>query len=163
MEPGSAASIDAILDYMAISAVINAYPAHMDRRHWDAYAAIFADHISIEFPEWTAGDLPRRQSRAQWVETVRSSLSGFEATEHLLTSIMINQDGDHATADAHMVALHVYERESFHNLGGFYRFGLVRENRKWRIDHIMLDATWDEGDRTLWAKAHERYQASLAV
>jgi hypothetical protein len=157
-----AATAQQLLDRAAISDVITTYASAMDRREWGLYRDIFLDEVELHFPLWTAG--PRDRIAAdRWVDIVRKSLTGFDATQHLILNRMVRLDGDRSSVDSHMTARHIYSPSEVEHLGGFYHHGLVRRGKEWKLGSVRLDVTWDEGPRELFARAYARGELRLSV
>jgi hypothetical protein len=83
-------------------------------------------------------------------------MPGFDATQHLLGPLRIEERGsDEATAETHVRAYH-YLEESVWMVAGHYRIALKRKDAVWRIAGIRLDVFYQEGGADLLARAQER-------
>ena len=148
-------NLQGLLDRTAIIDVVTNYGASMDRREWDLYRSLFLDELDIDFPDWT-GAPQARISVDEWVRLVRSTLGGFETTQHRIISHIIQIEGDRATVDSHMTARHVWSPTEVQFLGGFYTHSLIRQGGEWKLSGVKLVSAWDEGSRDLFSQAFER-------
>ncbi|MGH7717512.1 MAG: nuclear transport factor 2 family protein [Gemmatimonadaceae bacterium] len=71
-----------------------------DARDWPAVRARFADTVDVDYTSLAGGE-PARMPADQLVAAWRALLPGFHATQHLLGPVIVELDGDHATARAH--------------------------------------------------------------
>lgn len=153
-------SLEGLLDRTAILDVVTNYGASMDRREWELYRSLFIDDVDIHFPSWTGA--PQENIKAdEWVRLVRSTLGGFDSTQHRIISHIVQIDGDRATVDSHMTAKHVYSPTEVEFLGGFYTHSLIRRDGEWKLSGVKLVTAWDEGSRDLFGQAFERGSALL--
>lgn len=149
-----------LLDRAAIGDTIMRYATGIDRRRWPLYRSIFADEVDIDFSTWSG--VAERMRADDWVERVRQGLSGFDATQHNLTNLVFEIDGDTATCVVNMIAVHRLGDE-FQRLGGFYTHRLRRGGDGWEITGCTLTVTWEEGDRALFGRAAAKLSAGRIV
>jgi hypothetical protein len=148
-----------VADRLAVSDVVIRYATGVDTRDWDLYASCFTDPCEFDFSSWS-GTPASTMSRATWVSAVRSSLSGFDATQHISTNHVISFDEGRGSARcvSYMQAQHFVADQPVTTctLGGYYTNALVRRSDEWRITRCQLTVTWMTGDRGLFAVARER-------
>ncbi len=145
-------TIETLLDRAAISDVVLRYATAVDTRDWPLYQSIFTPQLTVDFSSWS-GDPEVTIPVSEWVELVRKTLSGFDATQHLSSNHVISVSGDSASCVSYMVARHylVENGERFmHSIGGYYTNQLIREADGWKIRHCALKVTWEMGDRHLF-------------
>ena len=150
-----------LFDWIAINNAISSYASGIDRQERDVYRSIFTDTLDLSFPEWL-GVPTSELSADDWGDLVATTIAGFDATNHIITNRVIELDGDRAVVSAHLLAIHSLAtdgRPELHKLGGYYTYCLVRVASDWKIASVTLDVVWDEGDRTLFARAYERGMA----
>ena len=98
---------------------------------------------------------------------VPGAMKGFEAlkvTQHRISNILIELDGDRATAETYVWAYHVgvengVDKEGI--LGGRHYFNLERRNGEWRIKHRLTIFDWNQNqDATaIWSdKVLDQYR-----
>jgi 3-phenylpropionate/cinnamic acid dioxygenase small subunit len=143
--------------------VAHAYATGIDRRDWRLYRSIFAEEVDLDFSTW--GAEPGRMSADAWTASVRQGLSGFTATQHVLSNHVITLQDDEATCVTYMQALHYLVSEGgsdMQTLGGFYTNRLRRTPAGWKIHGCTLTVTWMVGDRGLFTLARERWDREQA-
>ncbi|GAA1491540.1 nuclear transport factor 2 family protein [Brachybacterium sacelli] len=115
---------------------------------------VHTDPITLDF-ESVAGIPPMQAPLDDYVEVLRVSFEPFLATHHAITGHVVDIDGDHATAHAHVRAEHWTANE---NVGdesnrwlvvGFYDNRAVRTEVGWRFSHVTLTATYQENAHLL--------------
>jgi 3-phenylpropionate/cinnamic acid dioxygenase small subunit len=149
------ADLQQLLDKQAISEVLFNYAAGCDRRDWDLFRGCFCDAIEIDLSSWS-GSPASIMKLEDWVEGVRTGLSGFDATQHLSGNHRIEVNGAKAHATSNIQASHMLAGQRV-TLGGWYDTHLVRQGETWRIARSQLNITWREGNEELFANARARY------
>jgi len=158
------AKLQNLLDRQAISDTVIRYATGIDMRQWDVYRACFCDEIEIDFTSF-GGGAPVTVSADDWVLQVRSTLSGFAATQHMSTNHVISVGGDEATCVSYMQAQHYLPNDKGDGtltLGGFYTNSLVRIDGGWKICRCQLTVTWTTGNRHIFDLAKERVARGIA-
>lgn len=152
------ARLAAHLDKQDIIDSILRYATGIDMRNWALYRQCFTDELEVDFTSWSGGT-PRTLSADDWVAGVRSTLAGFEGTQHTLTNFVIDLRGDEATAVVYMSAQHNLPNNQGDNtllIGGYYTHDLVRTPVDWKIRKARLTVTWTEGNRHIFELARQR-------
>ena len=137
------------------------YATGIDMRDWALYRQVFTDEVVIDFTSWGGGQVNTMRAD-HWVAGVRSTLSGFDGTQHTLTNFVIDLRGDEATAVVHMSAQHFLPNDrgdSTLTIGGFYTHELVRFPDDWKIRKAKLTVTWTTGNRHIFELARARAAA----
>lgn len=151
-----------LIDRTEITDTINKYATGIDLRDWSLYRSIFADEVEIDFSSF-GGQPAAKQKADDWVTGVKSVLSGFDATQHVLTNHVIDIDGDRAQTRVYMKAEHFLANSLGDNsiaLGGYYSHTLERQSDGWKITKCKLTVTWNRGNRQLFQMATERGASS---
>lgn len=128
-----------------------------DRRDWAALTAVFADEVDVDYTSLAGGE-PARLAATQLVAGWRAGLGGLDATQHLIGNHLVDVHGDRATVTAQFQATHVFANphgDHSWTLGGHYRFGLVVQGGRWRIDAVTMTATWAAGNQQIMTLAAE--------
>jgi hypothetical protein len=146
-----------LTDRTEVSRTLYDYAHGVDRRDWPGFRDCFCDEVEIDLSSYN-GQPPVTMSLDDWVESVRSGLSGFEATQHISANHLIEIEGDRAHATSEFQASHMLEGERV-VLAGWYDTQLRRERGRWRISRSQLNATWTQGPVALYARAAERFAA----
>jgi hypothetical protein len=152
------AMLKKILDRMEISDTVIRYATGVDMRDWETYRSCFTDEIEIDFSSWSK-DLSSRLKADDWVDMVRKTLTGFEATQHISSNHVIELNGDEATCTSYVQAQHYLPNNQGHNaytLGGYYTNHLLRTPGGWKISKCKLTVTWTDGNRHVFDLARER-------
>lgn len=147
-----------LIDRADITDTIHKYATGIDLRDWPTYRSIFADEVEFDFSSFE-GQPPSTMKADDWVVQVRSVLSGFDATQHVLTNHVIDIDGDRATTSVYMKAEHFLANDKGDNsiaLGGYYSHVLHRDSAGWKIVKCKLTVTWNRGNRSLFQMAAMR-------
>lgn len=153
-------SIETLIGRAEISDVVLRYATAVDSRDWPLYRSIFADPLTVDFSSWS-GDPEISLPVSDWVELVRKTLSGFDATQHLSSNHVITLSGDTAICVSYMVARHYLVENGdrlMHSIGGHYTNRFIKTPHGWKICHCTLTVTWEMGDRRLFDIAAERFQ-----
>jgi len=151
-------TIDTLIDRAEISDVVLCYATAVDTRDWALYQSIFTEPLTVDFSSWS-GDPEVTIPVSEWVDLVRKTLSGFDATHHLSSNHVISVSGDSATCVSYMVARHYLVDNGerlMHTIGGYYTNQLIRKADGWKIRHCTLKVTWEMGDRHLFDIAARR-------
>ncbi len=138
---------EAALDRLAVTDVLYRYAAAIDVRDWDALRDCFTDDATLHF-EMT-GVLPAAAfvARAAHDQTVC-----YSASQHVVSNVVVEIDGDHATARADAQSIHFRrgaQGGEVQTVHGVYRDHLRREGATWRIARRELTTTWISGNADL--------------
>ena len=82
-------------------------------------------------------------SSEAWADQAISLVSGFEATQHIITNHVVTIDGDRATCVAYVQAQH-FNPQGMYTVGGYYTNTLVRTPEGWKISKLKLTPTWTQ-------------------
>lgn len=77
-----------------------------DQRRWDELAEQFTDEVAVDYTSLDGGT-PRRVSGRDLVAGWRAGLSGFQATQHLVTNHLVTIESGHAVVTAAFQATHL--------------------------------------------------------
>lgn len=137
-----------LLDRADISAVMHRYCTAVDTRDWDLLASCFTADLEADFRSFGAREPVA--GRAAWVEAVRGTIGGLDATQHLTANHVHHVDGDVARLTAYLQVVHWLANElgdAEYTVGGYYDCDLRREEDGWRICRYRLTVTWQRGNR----------------
>jgi bifunctional hydroxylase/dehydrase len=131
------------LDRADITDLISRFGAHLDTMRIDDLAEVFTVDVVSQFPVGEAlPGLERLQGHA------RRMLSQWARTQHVITNVITDVDGDSAQVRANLVATHVKEEsepDAHWDVGGFYDFTARRTADGWRFAKMTLNAIWTGG------------------
>jgi 3-phenylpropionate/cinnamic acid dioxygenase small subunit len=154
--------LQCLLDRAAISDVQLRYATGVDTRDWPLYRSCFTDEIETDFTSPMGGE-PRRLKADRWVETMRRTISGLAATQHMITNHVITIEGDEATCVAYVQARHHLPNESGasdQTMFGYYTNRFVRTADGWKIRACKLTVTWNTGNWHVFELARRRFDQS---
>ncbi|MFB8008456.1 nuclear transport factor 2 family protein [Nocardia sp. NPDC056000] len=123
----------------------------IDTRDWDAFPAVFADSVRLDYTAIWGGD-PAHVTPAQIHADWSRLLGAFDATQHLLANHLVQIDGDTAVLTAVFQAIHLLANpfgSPRWTLGGTYRIGLLRTADRWLINDIAMTPTWADGNKEI--------------
>ena len=133
-----------------------------DQRRWDGLADLFAAEVLLDYTSLVGGE-PARLSPEEIVGSWRTTLGGLDATQHLVSNVLVDPEegaaGAAATATAQFQATHVLANptgDDTWTLGGHYRFELTRTGDTWRVSAMAMTATWASGNRHVMTLATGR-------
>lgn len=125
--------LQALIERNEIIDVFNRYAVGVDRRDRDLYRSCFCDEIGVQVGDGVSKNCPADE----WVEQAFRALSGFQATQHIITNHMVELDGDRARGSAYLQARH-FGPERMLTVHGCYENDLVRSEDIWRIRKLRL-------------------------
>jgi len=150
-----AGPMQALLDRAELDEVLNRYAASIDLRDWARLRTVFADRVEADFTSMGTKSV-FRGSAEDWVATIRSSITGFDATQHFFANHSVDLDGDRATDLRYMQARHVLDGAHY-TIAGYYTSEMSRTPAGWRIARYRLTVTWTDGDRRLMGIAYRKF------
>lgn len=148
-------SVRALLDRLDCEEVLNRYAAAIDLRDWRRLATVFVDGpIEADFTSMGVKQVFRGPAR-DWIEAVRQTIVGFDATQHFFANHSVELRGDEATDLRYMQARHQLGAAHY-TIGGYYSSEMVRTGAGWRIARYRLTVTFSDGDRRLMGVAYRK-------
>lgn len=149
-----------LADRAAITDTVTRFGWCLDRRDWAGLTALFTDVVRTDYTALWGGE-PQEASVDELLATDRQgswrrTMDGLEATQHLITNILVTVDGDTATATANVVGVHRLPNPHggpLWTVGGTYEFGLTRTAGGWRIRAITQGITWVDGNQQVLFRA----------
>ena len=149
-----------LLDRALITDVVTRMGWYLDRRDWTSFAKLFTERVHTDYTALWGGD-PQEGPVADLLATDRQgswrrTMDGLEATQHLITNILVTVDGDEATATANVIGIHRLVNphgSPLWTVGGTYDLRLVRRGEDWLIRAIKQDLTWVEGNQQVLFRA----------
>jgi hypothetical protein len=144
-----------LLDRAELNELMNRYAASIDSRDWTRLRTVFVDgDIEADFTSMGVKQVFRGPAE-RWVEAVRQTLAGFDATQHFFANHSAEIDGDRAVDTRYMQARHQLGAEHY-TIGGYYTGRMLRTPQGWRIAAYKLTVTFSDGDRRLMGIAYRK-------
>jgi hypothetical protein len=132
-----------LADRIEITDLISRYGQIADEKRFEDSRSCCTEDIVAEY----------HFGRAQGVDVLarygRQALGAFERTQHIISNVLIDLAGDSATVSANLLAVHIQRAEdpvTHFDLGGRYRFEVVRTPQGWRISRVRFDVLWSHGN-----------------
>ena len=131
-----------LLDRSAIADVCVRYATALDGRDWELLATCFTDDVVTEY----GGG--RQEGFSAFERTTRRWLTPAVASQHQISNVVVDLDGDTARSRCLVRADHVHEDLPGRNLVfvGRYHDTLARTDAGWRIAQRRFDIWWTQGD-----------------
>ena len=144
-------------DRAAISTIVESVAVLADRGHFDALERLYWEEVEVDYTSLSGGEVELKSSRAL-MNAWAGVLPGFDRTRHQISNVVVDVDGDRATATADVVADH-WVAGLFWQVRGDYRFELRREEDDWRISHHAFHLDEEFGTRDVFGPATENAAA----
>ncbi|NEP00395.1 MAG: hypothetical protein F6K58_17285 [Symploca sp. SIO2E9] len=145
------------VDEAAIKTIVESVAILADNRNFESLEKLYAQEVEVDYTSAFGGEVELKSPQAlmtQWAST----LPGFDRTRHEISNIETIVNGNHATANAGVVANH-YLDEMFWQITGNYKYVLVKEDGQWTITQMTFTAESEQGSRNIITEAVE--QASI--
>ncbi len=137
----------------------------VDTRDWSHLRDVLTDEVTADYTELWGGEV-KPQTKDTLVESWRHTLSGFQATQHLLGNEIVSLDGETALLRAYFQARHALPNERGSHLwtvGGRYTARLVHRERGWLLNELTLHFSWADGNLNLFELATQRTQTHISA
>lgn len=154
------AKIQLLLDRADISQVLHSYATAIDTRDWDLLATCFTEDLEADFRDFGGREVVK--GRDVWLEIIKGTIQGLDATQHLTANHVHQIDGDTATLTAYLQALHRLDTarsDPEYTVGRYYTCEMVRTNDGWRMRRNTLKVTWHRGNRDILRQAQRRLKS----
>jgi hypothetical protein len=149
-------------DRLAVHDVMHRYALAIDTKHWALLESVFANRMTADFRSFGSKDVFEGTATG-WIENIRSTLQGMDATQHMMGNHLYAIHGDHAQGTTSIRALHVCKNDwggDTYTVGGHYSVEMVRGPEGWRIETYTLHVTWHDGDRHVLRAAARKARAA---
>ena len=149
-------------DRIAIHDVMHRYALAIDTKNWDLLLGVFANNITADFRSFGAPEVHQGTADA-WIESVRGTIDGMDATQHLMANHLYDVVDDLAVGTSYIRAIHICRNDfggDTYTIGGHYEVKMRRMHERWCIVDYKLLVTHHEGDRHVLRTARRRLQTS---
>ena len=130
--------LQALEDRIAAEDLLTRYATAVDRRDWEQYRSIFTADAEIDYT--SAGGIAGTVDEI--VEFLSTSLEMFEMTQHLVSNIDLEVDGDSATVTAMFNNPMRLPGGDTWFTGGWYHHDLVRTPDGWHSRRLREESAW---------------------
>lgn len=134
-------------DRLDIIDVVNRIALLADLREWDGVARCFADEVEVDYRSEFGGDIKRLTPAALMEEW--AWLNNFRATQHDITSHVVDIEGERARCRAHVHATHFADGgrgDTMWTCWGNYDYRLRRTQDGWRVERTQFTLTGWRGN-----------------
>ena len=135
-------SIQQISDRLEIQDVLTRYCYAVDDRNWDVYRQLFTSDAVID--DTVTGGV--KSGVEEHIAYMKKALSKVVMSQHAISTILIEVNGDGATVRAHCSCPMVLDtRENNKHVmfqGLWYRDSLVRTGGGWKIRSLREEGYW---------------------
>ena len=128
----------ALADRIAAEDLLTRYATAVDRRDWQQYRSIFTADAEIDYT--SAGGIAGTVDEI--VEFLSTSLEMFEMTQHLVSNIDLEVNGESATVTAMFNNPMRLPGGDTWFTGGWYHHDLVRTPDGWRSRRLREESAW---------------------
>jgi ketosteroid isomerase-like protein len=132
-------------DFVAITSVAYRYSQGVDSQDWQAVGDCFTEDAIGDYNEILEG-------RNAIVQSIRSRVAAWDATQHFTGNPQVLVEGDSAKAAFYVMAQHVVYQDGQPTIclaGAVYHDELVRCDGTWRFSRRYVRSFWTMGDDAL--------------
>jgi SnoaL-like domain len=142
-------NLQEIGDRLEIQDTVHQLVRGFDRRDWRTVECLLADTVDSDYTAMLGGEVQTRTA-AEQTRYYREHLEPLDATMHAATTLLVDLDGDNATASVNILTW--LRREAAHDgplwsNGAAGEIQLTRSADRWRITRITVRPTWADGNR----------------
>jgi 3-phenylpropionate/cinnamic acid dioxygenase small subunit len=128
-----------VSDKIEIHELLARYARGLDTKDWELWKSVFTPDSVIDYRS-AGGILGSRYEVAAWLE---AALAAFPMTQHFITNVEVDLDGDRATARALFFnPLQLAGMAEQSSCGGTYFHRLVRTADGWRSEELTEQSLW---------------------
>lgn len=157
-----------LLDKRALDEMVYKCMHAMDTHDWPLYRANIVDDASFDFTDHgvatdDAGDVMRGADN--YLAILSSVIEGFDSTQHSITNMYHEIDGDRASTRCYVLAEHFLNNDRGDRnvaCGARYHIEAVRTGEGWKIQHLKFLTFWFRGNTSLYEIAGNRRAARIA-
>jgi ketosteroid isomerase-like protein len=135
-------SIQEISDRTEIEDVLTRYCYAVDDRDWDAYRRLFTADAVID--DTVTGGI--KSGVEEHVTYLKRALSKVEMSQHAISTVLIELDGNEAKVRSHcscpIVMATTEDAQHVMLQGLWYRHTFIRTDAGWKIRSLMEEGYW---------------------
>lgn len=161
-ETGMSRELTSLLDRQEIADRISDLALGLDLRDFHRYRRCFADEVEIRNPRFSGPAGVRSRTGDDWASSVYQTQSQLDYSLHTLTTPGIDLRGDEADVAVIQQASFGLGADSY-RVGGPLRLRFTRTPGGWRVSRLDFNATWAEGDSSVYERAREAAAGAAAV
>jgi SnoaL-like domain len=131
-------SLQELTDRQAITDLVSRLALWLDEARFDDPRSILTEDVTVATAGGSAQGIDRVAAQARRTHDV-------EGLQHVITNVLVDLDGDRATARANLIVTFVPRADApdAHSMRGErYRFEAVRAPEGWRLSRVEVDPIW---------------------
>jgi 3-phenylpropionate/cinnamic acid dioxygenase small subunit len=146
--------VQALQDKIEINELLARYSRGVDSKDWELWKTVFTPDAVIDYSSSGAA-VGSRDEVAAWLER---SLGPVPWTQHFITNVEIDLDGDRARVRAMFYnPMHLPGMADMSSCGGYYHHDVVRTADGWKSERLVEEGVWFQNQPS------DRAQASAAL
>ena len=131
--------IQALSDTLEIHAALARYARGVDDKDWELWKTVFTPDARVDYVS-AGGSAGSRDEIADWL---RDSLADFPMTQHYITNIEVDLDGDRAKVRAMFYnPMQLPGMADLSYCGGYYHHDLRRMPEGWKSVRLVEENMW---------------------
>lgn len=131
--------LQAVSDKLEISDVLARYARAVDTKDWELWRSVFTADAHVDYSSAGAAVGPR-DDVADWLE---QALSAVPMTQHFISNVEIDLDGDRATVRAMFYnPMQLPGMADLSYCGGYYHHDVVRTAEGWKSEKLVEENVW---------------------
>jgi hypothetical protein len=138
--PGAVDTLEVVADKQSITDLCSRYALALDARDWQSLRDLFTSDAVVDFAH--VGEV---HGSAAVVETCSAALVPLDGSQHLIGTVLVTIEGDHARSYSYFQAQHIRGTRTL-LVGGSYEDELVRNGPGWLISRRVQKVSWTSGD-----------------
>lgn len=128
-----------LMDRSELADLVSHQALWLDEQRFDDARSVFTEDATGDFPSGPVHGVERLARQA------RRNHATFDRTQHVVTNILVDLDGDRATVRANLIANFIHDAKAAaptFAIGERYRFEAVRTPRGWRFSRVEVAPVW---------------------
>lgn len=137
-----------LADRLEITDLLTRYATAVDSKDWALYRTVFTADAQIDYSTagGPVGDLDTVVAR------LTEQLNLFARTQHFISNIAVDLDGDTAKVRAMFFNPMIVSPGKQFTCGGWYNHDLIRTPDGWRSTRLLEEAAWFDGIEAAFAQ-----------
>ena len=131
--------VQAVSDKIEIAELLARYARAVDTKDWALWKTVFTPDAHLDYTSATSS-IGSRDEVAAWMER---SLSAVPMTQHFISNVEIELDGDRAEVRAMFYnPMHLPGMAEMSYCGGYYHHDMVRTPDGWKSQKLVEENMW---------------------
>jgi len=150
--------VQALWDKQEITEVMFRFARALDRVDGELMKSTYWDDAIEEHQDPIFPDLFFYNDNAwAFVDQAMEGFRALKATQHRISNVLIELDGDQATAECYVWAYHLHQEDGTERegiLGGRHHFQFEKRDDEWRIKHRLTVFDWNQNQdaSAIWSE-----------